>query len=166
MTEQEPISHTIGRYKTESYGAGKISDREQRGLAIAALFRIDKKDGKYVVPSQSGNGERYEVAIDKEYPTCTCRDYQDRAIKCKHMFAVEFALRREYAADGSVTFEKSITIKERVTYKQDWPAYNKAQTNEKRRLTFPTNRGEGHPEEVAEGQRRLADGVLSNYRLT
>jgi hypothetical protein len=111
-----------------------MNDREQRGLAIAALFRIDKKDGKYIVPSQTRSGERYEVAIDNEYPTCSCPDYRDRAIKCKHMFAVEFALRREFAEDGSVTLERSITVRERVTYKQDWPAYNAAQTNEKRRF--------------------------------
>ena len=39
---------------------------------------------------------------------------------------------RETAPNGTTTVTKTMTIKERVTYKQDWPNYNKAQTTEKR----------------------------------
>jgi len=34
--------------------AWKMDTREQRGLALAALYRIEQVDGKYIVPSQKG----------------------------------------------------------------------------------------------------------------
>ena len=50
-----------------------------------------------------------------------------RRVKCKHAFAVEFAMKRETNKDGSTT----VTAAVRVTYPQNWPAYNAAQINEK-----------------------------------
>jgi transposase len=107
-----------------------MSDREQRGLAIAALYRIEQVDGKYVVPSQSGNGTKY--IVDPAKNTCTCRDHEDRAIKCKHMFAVEFIQTRERNPDGTETVTETLKVTKKTTYKQDWSNYNKAQTREKR----------------------------------
>jgi hypothetical protein len=110
-----------------------MDTREQRGLALAALYKIDRQDdGTYLVPSQSANGTKYTVNPDPESPSCTCRDFTDKGVKCKHLFAVEFVLTREQHPDGAVTVERTVTVRERVTYKQDWPNYNKAQTNEKR----------------------------------
>jgi transposase len=110
-----------------------ISEREQRGLAIAALCRIDKKDGVWHVPSQSGAG-KYEVQHTAGECRCTCPDYELRKQKCKHIYAVEYTIEREVHGDGSETLTKTMTIVEKVTYKQDWPAYNEAQANEKDRF--------------------------------
>lgn len=108
-----------------------MSDREQRGLALAALYKIEPTpDGKWVVPSQKGNGTTYTV--DPERPHCDCPDHRDRGVKCKHMFAVEFVQTRERKPDGTEVVTRSVKLTERVTYKQDWPNYNKAQTQEKR----------------------------------
>jgi len=110
-----------------------MNEREQRGLKIAAICRIDHKGGIYLVPSQSGAG-KYTVCPDPENPHCTCPDHETRGVKCKHIFAVEFVINREQSADGSMTKTvQTVTITEekRQTYKQVWPAYNKAQTNEK-----------------------------------
>lgn len=109
-----------------------VNTREQRGLAIAALYRIEQQDGKWLVPSQTGNGTKYVVDPNPEHPTCNCPDHTDRGIKCKHMFAVEFTQTRERAADGTTTITRTFKVTESVTYKQDWPNYNKAQTQEKR----------------------------------
>lgn len=109
-----------------------MNDREQRGLALAALFRIEKHDGKWVVPSQTGDGRKYLVDADTSAPHCTCPDHTDRGVKCKHMFAVEFVQTRERNADGTETLTRTIKVTEKVTYKQDWPNYNRAQTQEKR----------------------------------
>lgn len=109
--------------------------RELRGMEIAAVCRIDKRaDGSWAVPSMSGNG-RYTVKVgDDLFPTCTCADYENRRGKCKHIWAVEFFGKRETTAnaDGSTTVTETVTIKatKRETYPQNWPAYNKAQTNE------------------------------------
>jgi transposase len=105
-------------------------------MEIAAVCRIErKKDGSWSVPSQSGNG-RYVVRVGPGASdcTCTCPDFEQRAKKCKHMHAVEYALQRETTAnaDGTTTVTDTVTIKatKRVTYPQNWPAYNLAQTNE------------------------------------
>lgn len=114
-------------------GNEAIEARRQRGLEIAAVCRIDRKDNGWSVPSMSGSG-RYQVNADSENPSCTCLDFEQRRCRCKHIFAVEFAMKRETTtnADGSTTVTESVTFKatKRTTYAQDWPAYNEAQTNE------------------------------------
>jgi hypothetical protein len=110
-----------------------ISEREQRGLAIAALCKIDKEDGAWLVPSQNGNG-KYKVFHDGNTPRCSCPDFETRGCKCKHIFAVEYTIEREVRPDGSQSITKTMTVVEKVTYKQDWPAYNVAQATEKRRF--------------------------------
>jgi transposase len=111
-----------------------ISEREQRGLAIAALCRINKQDdGLWVVPSQSGAG-KYHVRHGEGGCHCTCPDFETRGMKCKHIYAVEYTIEREVHGDGSETLTKTMTIVEKVTYKQDWPAYNEAQSFEKERF--------------------------------
>lgn len=100
--------------------------RRVKGLEIAATARIVKKGGAWMVPSQSMNG-RYTVTKEAGEFRCSCPDYDLRRLKCKHAFAVEFATKREMNDDGTVTETTAL----RVTYPQDWPAYNAAQTNEK-----------------------------------
>ena len=46
----------------------------------------------------------------------------------------DYAIQREQNADGSETVMESVTVSatmKRRTYSQDWPAYNKAEVNEK-----------------------------------
>ena len=104
--------------------------RQQRGLEIAARFRVRRIIGGWVVPSQSGSG-RYNVVMG-DTPTCTCPDYEARMAKCKHIFAVEYTSERERNADGSETVTETIRVTEtlRRSYRQDWGAYNAAQTHE------------------------------------
>jgi len=112
-----------------------IEIRKQRGLEIAALARIEK-DGKfYLVPSQTNpRPTKYKVWANPVKPifTCTCPDHETRRCECKHIYAVQYMLRREANGDGTETVTESVTItKTRKTYAQDWPAYNAAQVNEK-----------------------------------
>jgi transposase len=110
-----------------------ISDpRQQRGLEIAATANILRKGGAWIVPSQSGKG-RYTVCPDHDEPHCTCPDHETRGVKCKHIFAVEFAISREQNQDGSTTVTQTVTVQKTVqrTYPQNWTAYNAAQTHEK-----------------------------------
>jgi transposase len=53
-----------------------------------------------------------------------------RRVKCKHIFAVEYAIQHSIDADGAETVTEAV----RVTYSQDWTAYNAAQTEEGERL--------------------------------
>ena len=98
--------------------------RQQRGMAIAALVHIEKNRLGYKVPSQSGNGS-YVVNTDGE-PFCTCPDFEKHQQPCKHVYAVEFIIQREERLDG-ITIEARAV---RTAYRQDWPAYNAAQTHE------------------------------------
>lgn len=104
--------------------AGAREAREQRGLAIAATKKLKQKGDLWLVPSCTGTGT---YVVDYEPATCTCPDFELRQQPCKHVYAVEFTVRRETATkDGTVT--------ETVTYRQEWSAYNAAQTNEKVRV--------------------------------
>ncbi|HXL68808.1 MAG TPA: transposase [Xanthobacteraceae bacterium] len=106
--------------------------RQQRGLEIAATAKIERKGGAWLVPSQSGKG-RYTVIPHAETPHCTCPDHEDGGHKCKHLFAVEYVLRRERNADGTTTVTETMTVQKTVqrVYPQNWRAYNAAQTHEK-----------------------------------
>ena len=109
-----------------------MKEREQKALEIAARSKIGRKGGKWLVPSQTGNGARYEV--DALVQHCTCPDYETRGQSCKHMFAVEYVIERERSVTQTVTADSTTTTVTEVVklrYKQMWPAYNSAQTNEK-----------------------------------
>lgn len=111
-------------------GKPLMNAREERGLVIAALCKLNRKSSdKWLVPSQSGPERLYTV--DTTAQTCTCPDHQESGHKCKHIFAVEITMKREVGTDGTVTETKSITFTEKKTYKQNWPAYNHAQAIEK-----------------------------------
>jgi transposase len=109
-----------------------VEAREQRGLVIAATYRIRQKGNVWIVPSQTGNGHRYTVSLHPEQPHCTCPDHEERGCKCKHIFAAQYVYQRELFDDGSVIEKESLILQsERKTYPQAWAAYNAAQTSEK-----------------------------------
>ena len=108
--------------------------REQRGLEIAARFKLVRRERDWSVPSQTGEG-RYTVSgLDVDTPRCTCPDFEERQQACKHIYAVRVVIQREFSFDGETVTETetvSVTKTTRRTYPQNWPAYNAAQTNEK-----------------------------------
>ncbi len=104
-----------------------MDQREQRGMEIAATVKLRRKDGVWMIPSQTGDGTIYTVDLKGVAPTCSCPDHELRREKCKHIYAAEFSIRRETRPDGTTTVTKTM----RVTYGQDWTAYNAAQTHEK-----------------------------------
>ena len=132
--------------------ANTMNPREQRGLEIAAKLKISKNKTGWIVPSQTGSG-KYTVSFKGEIPKCTCPDYETRQIKCKHIFAVEFTISRETNGKGETTVTKTV----KVTYKQNWTAYNTAQTNEKAKfMEFLHDLCKGIPEpEQTFGRPRL-----------
>jgi len=77
--------------------------------------------------------------VDTDAQTCTCPDHAEAGHKCKHLYAVEFTLKRETKRDGTIIETKTVTFTEKKTYKQDWPAYNLAQQTEKKRFQVLLN---------------------------
>lgn len=107
-----------------------MDTRQEKGLQIAATMRIQEKGEGWIVPSQTLVG-RYTVTRDDDAFRCSCPDFELRQATCKHGFAVEFYLRRETVVtpDGETTVTETAAV--RVTYPQNWPAYNAAQCAEK-----------------------------------
>ncbi len=111
--------------------------RELRGLQIAATMPIKRNTHGWLVPSQSTNGTYRVSPTSPDFPRadrvggyqCTCPDFELRGQPCKHILAVEYTIKREFTPEGEV-----VTQEVRVTYTQDWAAYNRAQCEEKDRL--------------------------------
>ena len=98
--------------------------RQEKGEEIAQRFNLTKTSYGWKVPSQSKNGY-YNVDMGKQ--ECNCPDCKYRNEKCKHIYAVEFYMKQEISQQGQVLTTKGM----KITYSQEWKAYDKAQTNEK-----------------------------------
>jgi hypothetical protein len=101
--------------------------REERGKLLAQSTRIVKIPQGWRVTSQTNTSRQYIVKLMKDRPVCSCPDCELRHKKCKHIYAIEFYVKRQIDEEGKMTETKGV----RVSYKQDWKAYNNAQTNEK-----------------------------------
>ena len=116
-----------------------MSPREQKGRELAELGRILKHRNMWLVPA-SKSGKKYTV--DPVSGHCNCPDHQLRKVRCKHLIAVELTIQQQVTVkettrpDGSTTVIKTETVTKsaRVTYRQNWQAYNAAQTEEKHRF--------------------------------
>lgn len=111
--------------------------RQQKGREIAEKSKITRKGNLWLVPSQQGRGMLYKVDLDAE--RCSCPDYEVRRQTCKHLYAVQFVIEKTVYSIETVT-ERGKTTETvevtRKTYRQEWPAYNKAQTQEKAQFLY------------------------------
>src|SRR5882672_5700978 len=109
--------------------------REVKGLEIAAKSKLQKSGDRWFVPSQTGRHTYYEVKPDTATPHCSCPDFEARQLRCKHLYAVEYVIQREFTFNEQTqtqTVTETVTVKQ--TYKQEWTAYNQAQTHEKEKF--------------------------------
>lgn len=97
--------------------------REIKGKEIVKTkkIRYDEERHIWLVPSQSSDKVYY---VDEKF-TCNCPDAEYHKATCKHAFAVRYYLQVE--KDTPKGIEET---KVRLTYKQAWEVYNKAQTSE------------------------------------
>lgn len=118
-----------------------MSPREERGLVIAATSRLHRNDdGTWRVPSQTTRSEAVFYTVNLESKACTCLDCKEGGFVCKHFFAASIVHKRDVLPDGTVIEQQQFAFTEkRVTYKQDWTAYNVAQATEKKRLQVLLN---------------------------
>jgi transposase len=110
--------------------------RQMRGMELAETRTIRKRDGWWWVPSQTGS-RLYRVQISKKFATCECADFAKRGQACKHIVAAcVMQIKQEKNADGTTTVTRTVAFKteEKITYPQNWSAYNEAQTNEQDRF--------------------------------
>lgn len=104
-----------------------LQERRQRGYEIAMSRRLVEKNGIWFVPSQSSPTKTYQVMLRLDKSTCTCPDFVERGIKCKHIFSVEITVLKQLNKNGTVT----VTTTKKETYSQNWVAYDRAQTQQK-----------------------------------
>jgi transposase len=112
-----------------------MNEREKRALVIAATAKIIQHNGLWVVPSASAPAKNYLVNL--ALGTCTCEDHKEWQHECKHVYAAKFVAQRDGVLGQPiqpVVPPDPLTFGEKKTYKQDWPAYNLAQTTEKHRF--------------------------------
>ena len=110
--------------------------RRQRGTAIAAMVQIQKLDGGYRVPSQSGTGHYMVYLGGAKGSSCTCPDYDLKGASCKHIYASILVAQRERDPALVVDAGRGLTRAVRKTYPQNWVAYNQAQTQEKHNFLY------------------------------
>ena len=96
-----------------------------RGQENAQYSHIVTTPVGYEVPSQSGSGS-YIVSLGGT-PLCSCRYFKDHQQPCKHISAVEYFLQQK-VLDKGLNVEGNTV--ERVSYRQNWHAYNAAQVYE------------------------------------
>ena len=130
--------------------------RQQRGMAIAATVNFKKVPAGYRVPSQSNGRDYYVVGRTWDGGLyCTCPDYELRQLPCKHIYAVELVVQRGRPDEGEVESVR------RVTYGQNWRAYNVAQENEGEHFSNLLRElcdGVPQPPQQGPGRRRLPLG--------
>lgn len=130
--------------------------REQKGLNIANRLKVVPQGNLWLVPSESGS-KKYKVNPDTQH--CTCPDHEYTQAKCKHIFAVEITISRTQTTvteNGKTITTETVKVT-RKTYKQEWPAYNMAQTQEKRLFLYLLHQlcqGVGEPAQM-NGRPRL-----------
>jgi hypothetical protein len=132
---ESPVKAIVSQRLTE--GKHTMDNRREiSGLEIAAKARIRQQGDTWFVPSQSDHigavGHFYRVKPDVSNPQCNCPDHETNRVKCKHIWAVEFVIQREFDFDQETNTETvTETVAVKKTYGQEWSAYNAAQTNEK-----------------------------------
>lgn len=99
--------------------------RTERAWAIASTPDTIKliKEGVFKVQSQSG-ARSYHVERTDRW-RCDCPDFTTHGVECKHIIAVQLYLEAQ-----RLSLEIVLGDRVRMTYGQDWSAYNLAQTEE------------------------------------
>ena len=141
--------------------------REERGRAIASAGKVEKVTAtRWLVPSQTSNARYFVDLANINEPACSCPDFEERRLPCKHVFAVAYTVVKQNNPDGSTTVTETLTLTKRKTYPQNWPAYNAAQTGEQDKfqellrdlcsvIEEPVTKGKGRP------PLRLSDAIFS-----
>lgn len=103
----------------------QIEQRKHDGLEIAHRAKIEQRGDVYIVSSLTRGKTRYTVVPDPKSPQCTCVDYETTQEPCKHIYGVRAFMQREQDVRALASPKPP-----KPTYRQNWPAYNAAQTNE------------------------------------
>ena len=116
---------------------GRLTSREIRALEmLRAGSRVaeSSKPGEYVVASQTGKG-LYVVRSPGPLggpEDCTCPDYAERRVACKHVFLVRHWLSSDSGGSSPLSPAPHPYLPAR--YKRNWALYDHSQMEEYRRF--------------------------------
>lgn len=105
----------------------KRDRRESKGKVIVVsrtIYKIKNSD-VYYVESESIDKMYYFVMFDtvKNFLWCECKDFENRKLKCKHLFAVEFAVNSNVVVETDKLpneAKKAVNcVVEELSYKED-----------------------------------------------
>ncbi len=122
---------TDGRPPTPPCESVAVDLRELKALELAARHKIAFRDGYWVVPSQTSPGRTYRVRLGDNL-SCECENWILTLQPCKHITAARIVCARDRG--GKAVAIDTDAVPKRPTYRQDWPAYNLAQSVEKDRF--------------------------------
>ncbi|MCL4480469.1 MAG: SWIM zinc finger domain-containing protein [Candidatus Thermoplasmatota archaeon] len=63
-----------------------VDGRKKNGEDISKSLNLMKEGEHWGVPSQSGHGN-YVVSFATKESICTCRDFENRHVMCKHIIS-------------------------------------------------------------------------------
>jgi predicted nucleic acid-binding Zn finger protein len=111
-----------GIQKTEQIGEELENKREGHGRNIALtknVFYLSGSKHVYYVQSEHSNERYYYVKfIPSVFEYCSCPDNSIRGQKCKHQFAIEYAIRKntlkeiEHLPENTIRYPQVITAKD------------------------------------------------------
>ena len=95
--------------------------RKWRGRAIAKNSHIVRlSENEWAVPSQTRTCA-YTVRLLQDRQTCSCPDFAERGLKCKHLFAVENIKEKQKQEREEITYEKQKNIQDyRLICRRGW----------------------------------------------
>jgi len=108
-----------------------MEGRQLRGMQIAEHGGLKETPRGWIVPAQCGSGTYFVQNKDGKY-TCDCPDCQLRSTTCKHQWAVIYTIQKKVTVKKTTDKKGNTTVTKetKITYTQDWRAYNSAQTKE------------------------------------
>lgn len=135
----------------------QIQMRREKGKQIAQTGEVRLHGDTWLVPSQSSN-RHYQVVLGLGSSKCTCLDFTEHGMKCKHIFSVEYTITKQKNPDGTTT----ITEIKKVTYSQEWAKYDAGQISEKERFMELLN---DLLKEVPESPNPIGRPQISNHDM-
>ena len=96
--------------------------KQQKGKEIAKKSDITFDGNLWVVASQSGKGE---YAVDLDNQTCNCPDFRKNLVKCKHQYAVDEKVARQFKTVAANNNGK--TKPKKIQTPRNWTGYRKSQ---------------------------------------
>ncbi len=108
-----------------------MDSRQKKGILLALRGGIVEDGVAHLVPSETKPSVRYRVFFMRAC-SCTCEDYERHQHHCKHIWAVHYSVMLECGEKLPEIPEDEEEVE--PTVRRDWPAYNRAQINEKPKL--------------------------------